>query len=262
MVSRIEDLYVLQSSRPVKAILTYSRKLATRLSERGLPFPPQDIIISLDPFFPQDKSAELGEEISVLIEHGYTRFIVNNLGHFSFFRQHQGVTLIAGPWLYTFNAWAWNFIARCGADYCVSPLENNRQNLEKTFPMDEQNKSRRSQVFITIFARPSLFRMRQDLGAFYRFENFTGNRDEAFSLVSAAEGSLVFPREYFSIVDKTSFLKEAGFSRFILDFSSAALKKAEYRDIMEAVNSVLPLPGTSRFNWKNGFYQEPRSLSD
>ena len=260
MVSRVEDLYVLQSVRPIKAILSYSRKLAKRLSEQGLPFPPQDIIIFLDPFFPQEQAKELDEEISALMEKGYTRFIVNNLGHFSFFRQWQNAVLIAGPWLYTFNAWAWNFIARCGGlgpkvEYCVSPLENSRQNLEKTFPREEQTASRRSKVFITIFSRPSLFRFRQDLRALYRFENFAGNRNEAFRLTAAPNGSLVFPWEYFSIVDKTPFLREAGFSRFILDFSSAPLKKADYRDIMEAVNRALPLPGTNRFNWKNGFYQ-------
>ena len=255
MVSRVDDLYILQSSRPVKVILPYSQKLLRRLSEPGLPFHPCDIIISLDPFFPQEKAAGLEEGISLLIEMRYTRFIVNNLGHFSFFRQRQDVALIAGPWLYAFNAWAASFIARCGAGYFVSPLENNRQNLEKTFHGEGQNKLRHSQVFITILARPSLFRMRRDLGAFYRFENFTGNRGEDFRLASAPEGSLVYPHEHFSIVDKTLFLREAGFSRFILDFSSAPLKKAEFRDIMEAVNCALPLPGTNRFNWKNGFYQ-------
>jgi putative protease len=256
MVSRIEDLYILQSSRPVKVILPYSRKLAKQLLGDGqkLPFPANDIIISLDPFFPQGKDGELDEAIPALMEKNYTRFIINNLGQFSFFRQRQDAALIAGPWLYTFNAWAWDYISGCGADYCITPFENNRQNLEKTFSRQEQEQSRRSRVFVTVFARPSLFRMRRDLGAFYNFENFTGSRDEAFRLVSAPEGSLVFPWDAFCIVDKIPFLQEAAFSRFILDFSSGPLKKAEYRTVTEALNRVRPLSGTKRFNWKNGFY--------
>ena len=272
MVSRIEDLYVLQSSRPVKAILPYSLKLAQQLlggRNQPLPFPARDIILSLDPFFPQEREAEFAGNIPALMEKGYTNFIVNNPGHFSLFRAAGGtsrageekddgrkIALIAGPWLYAFNAWAWDFIARCGADYCVSPLENNRQNLERSFPREERSLSRRSQVFITIFARPSLFRIRSDLGGIYNFQNFSGNRDEAFRLASGPEGTLVYPWEPFSIVDKTPFLREAGFNRFILDFSSGPLKKAEYRDIMEAVNHAAPLPGASRFNWKNGFYRD------
>ena len=284
MVSRIEDLYILQSVRPVKAILPYSKALAGRLDkERNLPFPARDIILWLDPFFPQAKETELAEEISTLIEIGYKSFIVNNLGHFSLFRQKQvrqkqvhqkqvkqkqEPTLIAGPWLYTFNSWASDFIARCGAAFCITPFENNRQNVEKTFsieknlpneklkPFGVHRPIHRSQVFIPVFSRPSLFRIRQDITSFYRFETFTGSKNEAFHLAPGSEGSTVLHIEPFSIVDKIPFLKEAGFSRFILDFSLRPLKKAEYRDIMEAVNRSLPIPGASRFNWKNGFFQE------
>jgi putative protease len=268
MVSRIEDLYVLQSVRPIKVILTYSRKIIRQLlSGKPLPFPPRDIIISLDPFFPQAKNGELEEGIPVLLAKGYTRFIVNNPGHFSLFRQtteaqKDQAVLIAGPWLYSFNAWARSFIAKCGAEYFISPLENNRQNLEKTFyqgkifQLGEKLPQLRNKVFITIFARPALFRIHADLGSFYNFENFAGVREEAFRLTPAADGSFVSPCDPFSIVDKTPFLKEAGFIRFILDFSDKPLKKAEYRNIMEAVKRAAPLPGTNRFNWKNGFFKK------
>ena len=280
MVSRIEDLYVLQSSRPEKAILPYSQKLVKQLLggyDKGIPFPARDIIIFLDPFFPQEKDNELGESIPALADKGYTQFVINNLGHFSLFRrgaslsgqaagakkEQSNVTLIAGPWLYTFNAWAWDFISRCGAEYCISPFENNRQNLERGFPQKQDSPGRRSnmrpefrsRIFITIYARPSLFRIRPDLGVFYDFKNFSGNREEDFDLSCTPEGTLIYPREPFSIVDKTPFLRESGFSRFILDFSSGPLKKAQYRDIMVAASQAKPLPGTSRFNWKNGFYR-------
>jgi len=266
MVSRVEDLYILQSSRPVKAILSYSSKIFGQLlanKSQGLPFPARDLIISLDPFFPQERDAELAENIPALMEKGYSNFIVNNPGHFSLFRTVPGagderakLTLIAGPWLYTFNAWAWDFISKCGAEYFISPLENNRQNLERSFPGEKY--SSRSQVFITIYTQPSLFRIRSDLGKIYDFKNFSGNRDEAFHLLPGREGTMVYSQEAFSIVDKTPFLREAGFNRFILDFSSGPLKKAEYRDVMEAVNSTAPIPGTSRFNWKNGFFRDAK----
>ena len=265
MVSRIEDLYILQSSRPVKVILPYNRKLAREFlsgGNKGIPFSARDMILFLDPFFPQGRDRELGEDIPALVEEGYTRFVVNNPGHFSLFRKEAGtnkdkktITLIAGPWLYAFNGWAWDFISNLGAEYCISPLENNRQNIERSFPLHGRRSDQRSEVFITIYARPSLFRIRQDLRSCYGFKNFSGSRDEDFILSAREEGTLVHPRRPFSIVDKIPFLREAGFSRFILDFSSGPLKKAEYRDIMEAVNRAAPLPDCSRFNWKNGFYR-------
>ena len=272
MVSRPEDLYIVQSVKPVKVILPYSRKLSKLIfssNAKALPFRPRDIILSLDPFFPQEDEEDLSWIITTLVQKGFRYYIVNNLGHFSLFRTYfVGVkenalpVTVAGPWLHAFNAWAWDFLARQGAEYCISPLENNRQNLERCFPHGEQRQGRkagmghRSQVFVPIFARPSLFRIRADLGRMYDFTNFTGGKDEAFRLAPDAERTLVYPWQPFSIVDKTPFLREAGFSRFILDFSSGPLKKAEYKEIMDAASRAVPLPGASRFNWKNGFFEQ------
>jgi putative protease len=77
-----------------------------------------------------------------------------------------------------------------------------------------------------------------------------------FSIVSGPEGSQIYPKNPFSITDKIPFLREAGFSRFIIDLSGPPLKKAAYRDLMRAVNEGVPINGATRFNWKDGFYQK------
>jgi putative protease len=250
-VSRVEDLYMLQSDRPCAVMLAYTRASAGALL-RGpaLPFPPQEIILVLDPFFPQANDALLSAEIPALMERGYRRFVVNNLGHLSYFRG-SGAVLIAGPYLYIFNRWASLFVSRLGIGHFISPLENNRQNLERT-----AEPKRRPGVFITVFAYPPLFRIRADLRAFYGFDRFRGARGEEFILTSGAEGALVIPEKPLSLVDKIPFLREAGFRRFILDISGAPLKKGDYRDLMRSAQNARPLPDTSRFNWKDGFYRE------
>jgi putative protease len=173
--------------------------------------------------------------------------------------------LIAGPWLYTFNAWAAVFAASLGAAAFVTPLENNRQNLEKTMPP-----RLRSSVFVTLFAWPPLFRVRSDLGNSYSFKEFQDSRGESFSFISGKSASpqglsgntVIVPDTPFSIVDKRPFLMESGFRRFILDFSggtftgSFPVKKKFYREIMSATEEGRPLPETSRFNWKDGFFSE------
>jgi putative protease len=149
-----------------------------------------------------------------------------------------------------FNQWALRFVAENGAACFVSPLENNRQNLERTVPREMRNR-----FFITVYSRPSLFRIRADLGGIYSFKKFSGNRGEDFRLLTAPEGSLVYPEKPFYIADKIPFLTQAGFGRFILDLSAAPVKKNEYRDLMETVRHAVPLRGAGRFNWKDGFYQ-------
>ena len=270
-VSRPDDLYMVQSARPAGVMLACTRANAARLladNKPPLPFKPGEIILVLDPWFPQAVAEPLAEDIRQLTGRGFRQFELNNPGHFSLFRglDAAGIRLIAGPWLYTFNSWALSLVTSWGPDGFVSPLENNRQNLERTLGRDAgnrphrgggRNSALRSRFFIPVFAWPPLFHIRANLGPVYDFDSFADNRDEHFSLISGVEGSRVIPGKPFSIIDKIPFLKEAGFGRFIIDLSGPALKKADYRDLMRAVREGTPLPHASRFNWKDGFYQAP-----
>jgi putative protease len=155
-------------------------------------------------------------------------------------------------------------VSSLGADYLASPLENNRQNLEKTI-----DPSYRHRVFITVFAWPPLFRVRADLGGLYNFGPFSDSQDEGFRLATGKEGTLVYPQQPFSIIDKIPFLREAGFSRFILDLcgspgpsSGSSLKKVQYRNLMKSAQNAVPLAGASRFNWKDGFYKQESQGGD
>ncbi len=251
-VSGIDDLFILQSVRPIRVMLDYNRKTAKRLQsgdQSPLPFGPKEMIIVLNPYFPQEDESTLTEEIRVLQEKGYYQFVINNPGHISLFK-NTDAHLIGGPYLYTFNRYAEAFLADLGIDDIITPLENNRQNLEKTIPND-----RRAGIFVNIFAYPALFRIRADLGTLYDFNAFKDSRGENFTLINNQDdGSLVLPAKPYSIVDKVPFLKEAGFRRFIADFSGPRLRKKDYKDVMTALQNAQPLPGTSRFNWRDGFY--------
>jgi len=257
-VSRIEDLYVLQSSRPQKVMLSLSRKNTKYLladNKPPLPFKPAEIILTLDPFFPQNiagyENEVMAAEIKQLIEKGYYQYMVNNPGHFSMFRDFSQARLIAGPCLYMFNSWALSFIASHSVDGFVSPLENNRQNLERTLGSDSKL---RKKFFVTVFAYPPLFSIRANLDSVLNFNSFADNMGENFSLTTGWEGSRVYPQKYFSIIDKIPFLKEAGIGRFIIDLSGAILKKSEYKDLIKSISENAPLPNSSRFNWKDGFF--------
>lgn len=256
-VSSINDLYIVQSSRPVKVMLSLNRTNARYLLSEGkkpLPFKPDDIILVLDPFFPQSDNGQLEELIPELADWGYRQFVVNNLGHLSLFRALRAeLKLIAGPWLYTFNAWALSFIASLGVDGLVSPLENNRQNLERTVSV-LNSRSARSMIFVPVFAWPPLFRIRNEPKSLHDVKTFSDNLNEIFFINKNEEGLNVYPEKPFSITDKIPFLREAGYKRFVIDLSGRSLKKNDYKDLMQAVNNNTPLPRISRFNWKNGFY--------
>jgi putative protease len=274
-VSRPEDFYIVQSSRPARVILALSRKNAKYLlasDKHPLPFKPAEIILTLDSWFPQEiagyENGRMAEEISLLIEKGYSQYMLNNPGHFSLFKGYEKIKLIAGPWLYMFNSWSLSFVSSLGVDGFVSPLENNRRNLERTLGMESRNSEKKSgrkrqnhsalhsKFFITVFSWPPLFNIRANLGHVLNFDSFADNKDEEFLLVTSPENSRVYSKKYFSIIDKIPFLKEAGFGRFIIDLSGQVLKKTNYRDLMRSINENAPLPRSDRFNWKDGFFSE------
>jgi putative protease len=256
-VSNVNDLYIAQSSRPAMVMLSLNRKNAQYLTSEGkqpLPFKPADIILTLEPFFPQADAEYFDRVIPELVDRGYRQFALNNLGHLSLFRDFRPeLRLIAGPWLYTFNAWALSYIVSLGVNGIISPLENNRQNLERSIGMGK-DRLPRSMLFVPVFAWPPLFQIRSDLKPLYHFKTFSDNRGENFSLICENEGSRVIPEKPFSIIDKIPFLQEAGYLHFVIDLSGSSLKKTDYKDLMRAAKNGTPLPRVSRFNWKNGFF--------
>ena len=254
-VSSIKDLYALQIKRPVKAILEYNTEIKNTLlnSDAPLPFSKKEIIISLEPFFPESLENELFVNINKLIDMGYYHWIVNNPGHISFFKQ-KNVTVIAGPYLYVFNRWALNWLNDKKIYQFISPIENSRQNLEKTV-----DPKIRKNAFVTVFAYPALFRMRFKLPAYYDFVNFSDKQEGEFRTLVTPEGSFVLPENPFSIVDKLAFLKNSGFKRFIIDFSKVEVNKQSYRRLIQNMEKGIPLPETTRFNWKDGFYSPEHS---
>ena len=274
-VSRPEDLFVVQSSRPKRVMLSLTRKNARYLlaDNKPLPFKPAEIILTLDPWFAQDiagyENEVMANEIKLLYEKGYFMYVVNNPGHFSMFRDLEKIKLIAGPFLYMFNSWSLSFISSYGVDGFISPLENNRQNLMLTTSpklkaagsenprskISNAQKNLRKMFFITVFAWPPLFNIRSDISSVLNFNTFSDSMNENFIITTSPEGSIVYPKKYFSIVDKLKFLKEAGFGRFIIDLSGPVLKKTDYKDLMRSVDENAPLPHSSRFNWKDGFYK-------
>lgn len=267
-VSTIEDLYSILSDRPVRAILELTSETIPALLGAGgsgsgggatrsgggsedspvIPFSRRELILSLDPFLPQAIEESLSKTLDDLVEIGYSHFIVNNPGHIGMLR-NRGLKLIAGPYLYTFNRWAVDWLTKQGLYTLITPLENSRENLEASI-----DSSWRSQVFVTVYAYPALFRMRFTLPEDYKFTYFSDRQSGSFKALSTPDGSFVFPEQPFALTDKTFVLKKAGFHRYLVDFSKTKVDRKEYRSVMDSMRKNTTIEEVSRFNWKEGFY--------
>jgi putative protease len=252
-VSTVKDMAVAQGEHPVRVILelnSESRASLLKSLEPGaapLPFPKKQIFLGLEPFCPEADTPALEALIATLIEAGYTNWAANNPAHLSLLRG-KGAFILAGPYLYAFNRWAAAWLEKQGVSAFVSPLENSRQNLEAVF-----DKNARNRVLVPLFAYPALFRMRFRLPASYDFTHFSDKKEEVFKTLVTPEGSFVLPEDPFSILDAGESLAAAGFSRFLIDLSKTGLSKKLFRQILGAYHKGEALPGSKRFNWREGF---------
>lgn len=165
----------------------------------------------------------------------------------------KGVNVIAGPYLYTFNRWAVSWLENQDIGAFITPVENSYANLQATF-----EKNVRDRVLVTTYAYPALFRMRFKLPKSYDFTYFTDKEEMEFKVNSTPDGSFVMPEAPFSIVDKIEMLDHEGFHRVLIDFSKTKVSRGELKLVKTAMLKKLPVPETSRFNWKDGFYSPER----
>ena len=260
-VSSIPDLFAVQGMNPVRVILEYNNETSYDLLNHKtvLPYSKKQLYISLDPFCSSSQEDKLLQELSSLMNDGFINFVANNLAHIQLIKQvkkDRRINIIAGPYLYTFNRWAVSWLENQGLGAFIMPYENSRRNLEATW---EQNV--RSRVLVPVFAYPALFRMRFKLPSDYDFTYFEDKEEKVFKVNSTPDGSFVMPEEPFSIVDKTAFIKQAGFKKILVDFSKTKVSRSQIKAITTSMAKGQPLPGISRFNWKDGFYS-PQQIEE
>ncbi len=260
LVSRVQDLYLLNAARPAKAMLLLDRRSAAKMreEEKELPFKRDSLVLWLDPFMPQADEDWLSAEIEHWIGRGQRHWVANNPAHLGMLRG-RGLTVVAGPYLYAFNGWAAAFLLGEGARFLVPPLEICKQDFQRVAELVPA-----SALMPVVFAYPALFRMRADLTNKYDFRFFSDRDKRGYELVSAGGGSVVIPAEPYSLVDRIPYLRKEGVGRFILDFSYVSLTKSLYKQAMRAAEEGKVLPETGRFNWKDGFWrpEEERSKGD
>jgi len=246
-----KDIFLAQAVKPNKLILPLTNKnfeeLKWNLNKAA--FKKEDIIIYLEPFFQQSDAELLKEKIDFLANNNFKDFILNNLGHISFFNE-KNINLIAGPYLYSFNRYSIDFLLNCGFNYIISPIENNKKNL-----FDSTTLFNKHNWIVTIFSFPELFYIISKINKKLDFEQFLDNNNNFYNIVVFDEKSSVIPEKPFSIIDKIPLLKKHGIEKVIIDFSNIQLKKNYYKNILNSTFKNEILQNTTRFNWNDGFYR-------
>lgn len=249
-VSTVSDMFQIQSMNPVRVLLELNFETEKELLSHKtvLPFSKKQVMISLPPYVPQATADNLAKTLDLLIEDGFKTFVVNNLAEI-YMLKDKGVKMVAGPYLYTFNRWAVSWLENQNLGAFITPLENSRTNITETF-----DKNVRDRLMVTVYAYPALFRMRFSLPDSYDFMYFWDKEEMPFKVLSNQDGTVVMPETPFSITDKYVQLQKDGIKRILVDFSRTKVTRAEVKTVLTSLVKGQTIPETSRFNWKDGFY--------
>jgi U32 family peptidase len=252
LVGKVADLHAVLAANPEKAMIVFDKLNAEsmRKNEATIPYKRDRLVLWLDPYYPEADASWLEQDIEYWISRGIRTIVANNIAHLGILRG-KSVDIIAGPWLYTFNLWAAGFLFDQGVKYLIPPLEISKQSflrLSDTIPAQA--------LMPIIFSYPSLFRIRGDLSAKYDSTHFTDRDGTTYTLSGRRDYSILAPDKPFSIIDRTPFLRKERFDKFVLDLSNANPARGMFRDIAKAVSEARVLPDATRFNWKDGFYND------
>lgn len=250
-LSNFNDIYNIQSFQFEKVILHLTEDTFISLTNqdkmKNINIKKNNIIIYLDPYLPEERVYEFSERVKLLAKNGFNYFILNNLSHISLLP--ESTIKIAGPYLYSFNSYAIDFLIKQGFSYIISPIENNKRNLFlSTKNFDKKN------WLITTFSFPELFIIVSNIKEKIEFSKFFDQNNNSYDIIFAKDKSVVIPEKAFSITDKADLLKAHSFEKMIIDFANVDIKKGDIKRVMSSVFKKEKIPQTSRFNWKDGFY--------
>lgn len=256
LVGKVADLHAALAAAPQKAMIVFDKlnAEALRKNEQTIPYKRDRLALWLDPFYIESDTAWLEPELEYWISKGVRCIIANNLGHLSFLRG-KDLDIVAGPWLYAFNLWAAAFLFDQGVRYIVPPLEISKQNF-----MRVAEEIPPSALMPVTFSYPPLFRIRGDLTARYDSTRFVDRDGASYTMQGRRDYTVVVPDRPFSILDRAPFLKKEHIDKFVLDLSNANPARGLFRDIAKAAAEGRVLPDASRFNWKDGFYNEEETV--
>lgn len=252
-INELKQFYILQALKPQMVIVHLSPDDSKYLIKtmQNTNFKPADIILYLEPVFFQEDDAWLRKELDFYIEKGFRNFIVNNYGQINILK-NKGLNLLAGPYLYSFNKYAINFLIKNHCNYIINPIENNKRNLY----LSSENFKRQNWL-IAVFSFPELFQIRARLNKKYSFKTINDNiNDYDFYLINKGLKTSLMPEKPFSITDKIPDLRKKGFNKFIIDLAFMETKKNAYKKIMRFADEGKIIEETTRFNWKDGFFTE------
>jgi putative protease len=183
-------------------------------------------------------------EVEQLIDLGFRRFRLQNIGQFMLFDDRDDLLLESGYRLFTTNSQAASAWRELGLAAATLYVEDDRDNLAALL-----NRQIGLPLAVTVYANLPMMISRIPLPGVKADRPVVSDRGEAYRIDNRTGLTIVRPEQDFSLLGHLGALQQMGCRRFVVDLSHLGISSAESGQVLSAFRRDMSLPETSSFNF-------------
>ena len=183
-------------------------------------------------------------EVEQLIDLGFRRFRLQNIGQFMLFGDRDDLLLESGYRLFTTNSQAASAWRELGLTAATLYVEDDRDNLAALL-----NRQIGLPLAVTVYANLPMMISRIPLPGVKADRPVVSDRGEAYRVDNRTGLTIVRPEQDFSLLGHLAELQQMGCRRFIVDLSHLGASSADPGQVLSAFRRDMSLPETSSFNF-------------
>jgi putative protease len=248
-LARAGDLKILKSPGIQDASLPLLPGALQRLDNAGRSFArdTERIVWELPLAIFDDQWPAYQAEVDALVERGFERFRLQNLGQFELFAKHALTGLETGYRLFTLNsqaALAWQSLGAVAATLYV---EDDKPNIADLLARDLDLR-----LQAIAYANLPMMISRVPLRAVKADRPVLSDREEAYRVETSDQLTVLRPEQDFSLVGHLAELNRLGCAYFIFDLSHCSPFSPRGQQVLNAIGRDQKVAGTSPFNFTQG----------
>lgn len=245
-VSSTLDLPLLDNPEISELILPLTPANAGELAQQGGKYRDR-LVWELPAIIFDHQWGEYASMLQQVRKAGYTKFRLNNLGHFLFFDRASEVELVAGERLYTLNSLAAQAWHELGAVALTLSKEDEQRNLRDLLARDTG-----LPMILTVFAPVELLQSRIPIRGVNSGDLIQTNGEEVFQVTSERSLTVLAAIRDFSLTGQLQTVQAMGAKNWHLDLSRCTAFSERGRAALTAVKEDQKLPTATPFNFNRG----------
>jgi putative protease len=245
-LGNVRDLALLKQEGVDELILPLSPGICAKLEggPRAALKTPERIMWDLPLAIFDAEWPEYQAEVNRLIDQGFQRFRLQNLGQFLLFDGRDGLALESGYRLFTTNSQAASAWRELGIAAASLYVEDDRDNLAAVLSRELD-----LPLAVTVYANLPMMTSRIPLRGVKPEHPLVSDRAEAYRVDDRSGLTVVRPEQDFSLLGHLGELRNMGCRRFVVDLTHLGAASTEGRRVLAAYSQDAGLPEASTFNF-------------